>query len=173
MSTTHTPLPPGTKVRFAKPLDDHERSAVMTVIEDRTESVLVTDDSLAHWPIPPQSAYAREDLVLVEAQSPIELRPGRFYICEMPGEYAGYTTGYTTWNGWECPQFELEEAQRVVAAYNAMAGRIVWDEVSRVFSNSVTGEVWDAVGTGLYAIGAWAWCWESAVEYPSRLGGVV
>ena len=97
--------------------------------------------------------------------SPVELRPGRFCIGEMPGEYAGYTTG-ATWNGWECPQFELEEAQRVVAAYNAMAGeddgRIVWDEVSRVFSNSVTGEVWDAVGNGLYAIGAWAWCWESA-----------
>lgn len=65
MKTPHAPataLRPGSKVRFALPVDDSERSAVMTVIEDRDDRVLVQDDRFADWSLPPQSVFAKADL---------------------------------------------------------------------------------------------------------------
>lgn len=56
----------GTKVKFAKPTDSEEASAVMVVIEDRGDRVVVSDlDHFTHFAIVPQSVYATSDIVEV------------------------------------------------------------------------------------------------------------
>lgn len=66
-----------------------------------------------------------------------------------------------TWNGWECPSFDRETAEQVIAwATRELDGvSFAWDGDTLVMVDG--GEV-DRIapdGDGGYPIGAWAWCW--------------
>ena len=56
-------LGPGDQVQFAKPLEAGDEAAVMTVLEDRGERVLVTDNRFADWTTKPTAVYLKSELV--------------------------------------------------------------------------------------------------------------
>lgn len=75
-----------------------------------------------------------------------------------------------TWNGWACPNFDLETARRVVADQAEIVDKfgeselLEWVEVGGQLHVQITDpdgfQQWirpDA--EGLYAIGSWAWTW--------------
>ena len=53
----------GTLVRFATPQNDDEKAAIMSVVEDRGDRVLVTDTRFADWRVRPTAVYPKSDLV--------------------------------------------------------------------------------------------------------------
>ena len=53
----------GDQVKFVKPLEDGDAEAVMTVLEDRGERVLVTDNRFAGWTIRPTAVYLKSELM--------------------------------------------------------------------------------------------------------------
>ncbi len=74
--------------------------------------------------------------------------------------YKGYTNG-GIWNGWECPYFEKEEADKIAKDYN---GEFVDD--TYVFPND-DDDVYESENLEtvdgkkkVWAIGAYAWVWE-------------
>jgi hypothetical protein len=88
----------------------------------------------------------------------------RFYLDGIDGEFTGRNLG--RWNGWACPQFTESEALRFMNTVNNQRSglSITFDEVNKVFTvndeNSGEAESFAEIGgTGCYAIGAWAWCW--------------
>lgn len=104
------------------------------------------------------------------------MRKSAFYLdaldnWEEPG-FVGYTHG-DSWNGWGTPAFEIEEAQRLLDALKK-AGITTgyYDAVTDSFMLYAGGgapEVYQGYSitteTGqlkVYAIGAYAWCWEEA-----------
>ena len=89
----------------------------------------------------------------------------------------GWTRG-ERWNGWACPRFELAEAHQIAAANNAVAGewRFTFDAATATFTlHDATNpddpehfapeplETAEGLRT-VYAIGAWAWCWDEIEE---------
>ena len=73
------------------------------------------------------------------------------------------------WNGWACPLFSYEEAQRIAAVCNEHGGRASYDEQHDRFifhlneSDLDEPEIYSSEqleGKKLYAIGAFNWIWE-------------
>lgn len=91
---------------------------------------------------------------------------------------AGWTRG-ERWNGWACPRFELAEARRIADWNNDAAGdwRFTFDEATATFTlhdanyegeeperfEPFTLETTDGPRV-VYAMGAWAWCWDEVPE---------
>lgn len=116
-----------------------------------------------------------------------EARPGIFFIPDVESEYDGYK-GYTfeeNWNGWKCPSFEKEEADKILEDFNneSMLGdQGLYDEKLDVYKFSVNGEpikgqsdedlsIYEAKMTDtvdgkkkLYSIGSFEWTWEEKEE---------
>jgi hypothetical protein len=79
--------------------------------------------------------------------------------------FDGFTKG-ETWNGWACPYFTLEQAQRIVVAHTTLGNKAAYDETKDSFSfhfsedeiETFSAEIID--GRKLYPIGARNWIWE-------------
>jgi hypothetical protein len=87
-----------------------------------------------------------------------------------PGGLPGWTRG-EHWNGWECPRFEKPEAMAIMAAQAEFGGKGQYDEATDTFVLELEGydEPDKYPGTDIetpegvkhvYALGAWAWCWD-------------
>lgn len=93
--------------------------------------------------------------------------------------FVGYHVPSNRWNGWACPAFDRENAERVVAWINRNAEmfndgdqyRAEWDGDTVVLwspSNRNEGyedERFSPDEDGLYDIGSYGWCWHE-VEFP-------
>jgi hypothetical protein len=83
--------------------------------------------------------------------------------------FSGFTSG-ETWNGWACPYFTHEQAQRVVEVHRAQGGKAWYDETQDSFAFEFGEDEVDAFpaetveGQKLYSVGARCWIWEEAVE---------
>lgn len=87
-------------------------------------------------------------------------------------QFDGFTTD-EDWNGWACPYFTFEQAQRIVAEHQRF-GLLAWydaDADKFVFSveQGRVGEPdeFEAVeidGRKLYPIGARCWIWEETAD---------
>ena len=105
---------------------------------------------------------------------------GMFTIDCMTKSYAGVTTG-ATWNGWECPLFEYPEAKQVLedlqskgeltfrignetSSYPCLAYRGLRPPAYFIVDDPEFPDFYEfrPNSDGLYAIGAWGWCWEKA-----------
>jgi hypothetical protein len=97
------------------------------------------------------------------------MREARFVI-ESLGEtvFDGYTQG-EDWNGWACPFFTFEQAQRIVDAHNEHGIKAWYDEAADLFAfdlNQTGDDDVDAFpsvaleGRTLYPIGSGCWIWE-------------
>jgi hypothetical protein len=102
-----------------------------------------------------------------ERQGPL-WKTSQFCLEGVDGAFKGWTNGHL-WNGWERPHFELEEAQKLVAAINDP--KVRYDSAKDVFittNGDAEDEVWPAqlitaLGPNhvkVYSIGTGAWCWE-------------
>ena len=101
------------------------------------------------------------------------MRPTQFKIeslgCEI---FDGFTKG-ENWNGWNCPYFTFEQAQKVLQIYNEL-GQIVgqknpayYDELINAFvfpsNDKDEPEMFEAVTENnqkFYPVGAFSWIWE-------------
>ncbi len=99
----------------------------------------------------------------------------QFCTDSTPGTYSGYTDG-STWNGWACPFFTREVAEKVLADSEKVGYKVSYDEERKAFvvrhedDNPSDPEVFQAreieVDGNLvtvYGIGAYSWVW-SLVE---------
>lgn len=106
-----------------------------------------------------------------ERQGPL-WRTSQFSLEGVDGPFKGWTNGQL-WNGWERPHFELEEAQKLIAAISDPMIR--YDSARDVFTTrngADEDEVWPAqlitaLGPSqvkVYPIGAGSWCWEEVSD---------
>ena len=88
--------------------------------------------------------------------------------------FSGYTDG-RTWNGWACPYFPFEQAQRLVAAWRDSGWKAGYDPKRDVFTFAAADgqaeadepETFGGVEIGgkqLYPIGAGAWIWDEVTD---------
>ena len=95
-------------------------------------------------------------------------RSSLFSLESVDGAFKAWTNG-RLWNGWEKPHFELQEAQKLIAAMNDP--KIRYDSAKDLFitgNGEIDDEVWPgqvliALGPNhvkVYPIGAGSWCWE-------------
>lgn len=100
------------------------------------------------------------------------MRPAKFKI-----ESLGYETfdGFSkdeTWNGWDCPYFTFEQAEKVLKNFNELR-RIIRQESIAYYESSADAFVFPADdgesesfssvaenGQNYYPIGAFCWIWE-------------
>lgn len=90
--------------------------------------------------------------------------------------FEGFDTGQT-WNGWRCPMFTKEQADAVVADWNATQGDEVeahYDQATDTFvfvnhTDENAEERFARSKNGLFAVGAWGWCWNLAAGPASVL----
>lgn len=111
-----------------------------------------------------------------------------FSIDVAPPRFKGYSVSGNYWNGWECPAFEKEEAERILAwakqldedsiddSANAYSYDVETDtfkycdaagdpyEESKGFDITVNGSV-----RHVYSIGAYAWIWNIDEEFERAL----
>ena len=102
-----------------------------------------------------------------------ELQETEFYLDMDPDQtYTGYTDG-DTWNGWACPYFSKDEAQKITEAfdglehpYDGSLHRATYDEETDAFAfYEPTSDTWetfkgvDRDGKRVYPIGTYAWTW--------------
>jgi len=102
-----------------------------------------------------------------------ELKEFQFFLDMFPDmTFRGYTSG-DTWNGWACPLFPKDEADRIAEAfdglehpYDGSEHRAAYDEEGDTFvfyePTSDSYEAFrgiDVEGTTLYPIGTYAWTW--------------
>jgi len=102
------------------------------------------------------------------------------------GVFEGYHNPDMLWNGWNCPHFELDEAQRLMNAINeanraymegkdilvmveGMEEEIYFNEYDISYSKNIEHHVgaWTLTQDNerlLYSIGAWAWCWSEVFD---------
>ena len=82
--------------------------------------------------------------------------------------YIGYSEG-KTWNGWQCPLFDMEVALQIAKDFSAVNDYLVYDEATDSFKykteDYADGEfdTFSSVmkdGKKFYAIGAFSWCWD-------------
>lgn len=101
-------------------------------------------------------------------------------------ESLGYETfeGFTKdedWNGWDCPYFTFEQAQKVLKTYNTLRsvigqkGLAYYDSAADGFifptNDEDEPEIFAATvenGEKYYPVGAFCWIWEEAVERQSQ-----
>lgn len=96
-------------------------------------------------------------------------------------ESLGYETfeGFTkdeNWNGWDCPYFTFEQAQKVLKTYNMLRSLIgqkdlaYYHSAADVFvfpTSEEESETFAAIienGQKYYPVGAFCWIWEEASE---------
>lgn len=107
----------------------------------------------------------------VSLPAPARLRPGRFEIEGLDGQYDGFSRG-ESWNGFAVPYFSFHEACRIARDYAAQPAGIDGqpeshvDEgraVIRLFEPSCGEwdeyEAVDVGGQSLYPIGTNVWTW--------------
>lgn len=99
----------------------------------------------------------------------------KFVIDSIPGiEFLGFSDG-DTWNGWACPYFERDEAERVlrysesngfywqfrpnVDAYEVRLDRNSSNQEPELFQGTVIQA--DGQELKVYPIGAYSWIWET------------
>lgn len=89
-------------------------------------------------------------------------------------KFSGWTSG-EQWNGWGCPRFEKEEADRLAEEWNEFtgAGRLFYDAARNAYVvvgddeqedvyEALTIECADGTKREAWAIGAWCSCWNEA-----------
>jgi hypothetical protein len=102
------------------------------------------------------------------------LRESHFHLDAFPEEsYRGYTRGQT-WNGWACPYFEFEEAQRVVQSQVRRSNDLEDDREYKAeyrqgedafcfwdpyYEEWITYESIEIDGKKFYPVGAFEWTW--------------
>jgi len=104
------------------------------------------------------------------------LRETEFALDIIPERtFTGYTTG-DTWNGWACPLFPKEEADRIVELfdglehpYDGKKHRAAYDEAADAFVfYDPADDSWTSFrgvekdGRSLYPIGTYIWTWQEA-----------
>jgi len=80
--------------------------------------------------------------------------------------FEGFTNG-ETWNGWACPYFTFQEAQKIVDAHRKTGQNAQYDEDSEAFLFEVQNEEefylpLNVEGRNLYSIGYSSWIWEES-----------
>lgn len=90
----------------------------------------------------------------------------------MPGQvFNGFTQG-ETWNGWACPFFTHDEAQKIVTAHKEHGLNAYYDQESDGFAFEVesSGDDYDIFSSvevanmKLYPVGTGCWIWEEVAE---------
>lgn len=99
------------------------------------------------------------------------MRKTNFQICDDDRIYEGYTDG-TLWNGWECPWFTKEVADRIMQDLKCDDVETEYDENTDSYIVRTIDDIEDVFdgeyvntedGTKfLYPIGAWCWIWDEA-----------
>ncbi|HWV98501.1 MAG TPA: hypothetical protein VNZ64_02295 [Candidatus Acidoferrum sp.] len=95
-------------------------------------------------------------------------RRGRFALAESEEAFEGWADG-RTWNGWQMPRFERDEAERLVRWVGGERSR--FDAARDAFvtiSQSGEEEIWAGEGVAVsdgsamkvYPVGAGAWMWD-------------
>ena len=88
----------------------------------------------------------KTEQILAQQQERIA-RATEFTIDGFEDTFAGYTFGQT-WNGWACPCFDRETAQKVIDANNKLAGEydnhslLYWDG-EKIMEKYEDGEIYD------------------------------
>ena len=87
----------------------------------------------------------------------------KFYLDSFKGEFEGENRGF--WNGWACPVFSKSEAFKIMDMFNTQNNGVSmsYDNDKKSFLVIIKGaddEEYDETKDGLYAIGAWNWCWD-------------
>lgn len=90
--------------------------------------------------------------------------------------FNGYTKG-ESWNGWDCPYFNFEQAQQILKEYNEIQTIINSDAIAYydnladafVFPTSSTDEpeIYQAIfenNEKYYPVGAFSWIWEESTN---------
>lgn len=87
--------------------------------------------------------------------------------------YPGYVDTGVTWNGWACPFFTREVAERIAEAATAGDFTVAYNEERDAFVETTEGfedeatdypAQWVLTAEGwlrLYPVGAWAWVWDA------------
>ncbi len=90
------------------------------------------------------------------------------FVLENSPEFEGYDEG-RRWNGWACPTFTREQADKVATWWNTQPGCVAeWDSEHDGYAFICEG--WDEpdcflpdyliqLGEKTWAIGAGSWCW--------------
>lgn len=99
-----------------------------------------------------------------------------FVIEGFDGVFEGYTNG-ERWNGWSCPRFPKEVADKVVDMFNRGVNCKAWyDEENDEYiftqnHDNIEDEKYDSQlieidgkEIKVYAIGAWGWVWEDYTQ---------
>ena len=88
-------------------------------------------------------------------------------------QFSGYTDG-RTWNGWACPYFPFDQAQRLVAEWREHGWKADYDVRRDAFIFALADssgdaedddEIFQAIeinGKKLYPIGNGSWIWDGA-----------
>lgn len=101
-------------------------------------------------------------------------RKGRFgFDSEAEYPYVGYTSGQR-WNGWECPWFELDEAQQIVADATHTGSKYNPDKDCFEQRDYADDEVYALPAQSILVDGKYirvyvvvdGWCWEEWVPKP-------
>ena len=101
-------------------------------------------------------------------------RKGRFgFDSEAEYPYVGYTSGQR-WNGWECPWFELDEAQQIVADCSHAGSKYNPDKDCFEQRDYADDEVYALPAQSILVDGKYIrvyivvdeWCWEEWVPKP-------
>ena len=104
------------------------------------------------------------------------MKKSLFTIDGFDAIFEGYTDG-KHWNGWACPYFTKEVADKIAAVYNAENGdcsmaynaekdcfeTFTWDT-----ENDEEFRGYDIDGQHLYAIGTMCWIWDDLADYQSE-----
>ena len=94
------------------------------------------------------------------------MKRASFTLETFPGKrFFGFTNG-EDWNGWACPYFTFQEAQRIAELHNELPGNFAYyqkEKDSFVFKFNDDPEEYPTVSfgeTNLYPIGNGSWIWE-------------
>lgn len=103
----------------------------------------------------------------------MEIREAKFEIDTLGDEvFDGYTSG-ESWNGWACPLFTFDQAERIVEAFRARGWDASYDESTDQFVFSIEHDSLDEKdsyppvnvnGRKFYPVGAFCWIWEERAE---------
>ncbi len=105
--------------------------------------------------------------------------PAVFAIEAIPGRYFHGVDSGQNWNGWACPLFPLDEANRLAACINEseFCGHMHYDATKDAFLSTPDEQDEDestetfaatvSDGTTYYAVGGHSWCWENVSNEPS------
>lgn len=95
------------------------------------------------------------------------MKSSKFVIDTLPeNSFEGFSRG-DDWNGWACPYFSFEEAQKIVKAHAPDTARYEENNDQFIFKVGDEEEFYPAVledGRKLYAIGNGSWIWEEAEQ---------